>query len=90
MLTPPMSSEFQVLSGGRLSVGRCASAIGATVEDGWLIAPELAGDKSEPSDESVSFADPFNSGDGLTRLGFVMGMADFVTLRDAIALARAR
>jgi len=24
------------------------------------------------------------------RLGFVMGMADFVTVRDAIALARAR
>ena len=33
-LTPPMSNEFQVFSGGRLDVGRGASAMGATVEEG--------------------------------------------------------
>lgn len=35
ILTPPMSSEFHVFSGG-LAVGRGASAMGATVEDGWF------------------------------------------------------
>ena len=34
ILTPPMSREFHVFSGGRAAVGRGASAIGATVEDG--------------------------------------------------------
>lgn len=37
---------------------------------------------------SVSFGAPFGSGFG--RLGFVMGIADFATVREAIALARAR
>ena len=37
---------------------------------------------------SVSFNAPFGS--GLGRLGFVIGIADFATVREAIALARAR
>ena len=37
---------------------------------------------------SVSFEAPFGS--GLGRLGFVIGIADFATVREAIALARAR
>lgn len=38
---------------------------------------------------SPSFAAPFVSG-ALTALGFVMGIADFCTVLEAIALARAR
>ena len=37
---------------------------------------------------SASFEAPFGS--GLGRLGFVIGIADFATVREAIALARAR
>jgi hypothetical protein len=89
-----MSNEFQVLSGGLLAVGRGASAIGATVEEGWLTAPVLVGDDSEGScaseDESESLARPLTSDIGLIRLGLVIGMADFVIVREAIALARAR
>ncbi len=92
--TPPMSSELQLFSGGLAAVGRGASATGATVDEGWLMA-EL-----EPFVESsplglvlMPFSTPSDSfvtvsGGGL--LGLVMGIADFVTVRDAIALARAR
>lgn len=38
----------------------------------------------------VSFAGSCTSGVAFKVLGFVMGMADFVTVREAIALARAR
>ena len=38
-------------------------------------------------DEGMS-VDPFNS--GFDMLGFVIGIADFATVREAIALARAR
>jgi hypothetical protein len=87
--TPPMSRELQVFSGGFIAVIRGASAIGAAVADGW--AAEVAGDDSEASGESVSFAEPFVSGrGGLTRFGFVIGIADFATVLEAIALARAR
>jgi len=37
---------------------------------------------------SASLEVPFGS--GLGRLGFVIGIADFATVREAIALARAR
>ena len=36
MLRPPISSAFQVFSGGLMAVGRGASAIGATVDEGWF------------------------------------------------------
>lgn len=92
--TPPMSSELQLFSGGLAAVGRGASATGATVDDGWLtteLTPFVEGSPlglglipfSTPSDSFVAV-----SGGGL--LGFVMGIADFVTVREAIALARAR
>jgi hypothetical protein len=89
-----MSSELQVLAGGRITVGRDASAIGATEEEEWLTAPTLAGDESERSgaseDESESLSRPLSSDSGLMKLGLVIGMADFVIVREAIALARAR
>lgn len=77
-----------------MPVGRAASAIGATVEEGWFTAPTLTGDESEGSgasdDESESLCRPFGSDSGLMRLGLVIGIADFVIVREAIALARAR
>ena len=90
MLIPPMSSEVHVFSGGRFAVRRGASAIGATVEEGWFGAFELVGDASDMSEESESFVEPFTSGGSKIRLGFVIGIADFVTVREAMALARAR
>ena len=92
--TPPMSSELQLFSGGLAAVGRGASATGATVEEGWLTAelePFVEG--SPLGLEPMPFSTPSDSfvivsGGGL--LGLVMGIADFVTVRDAIALARAR
>jgi hypothetical protein len=93
MLTPPISREFQVFSGGRVAVGRGASAIGATVEDGWFTGPAPQGGVSGGAGavvDSTSFDTPLISEGGLIRFGFVMGMADFVTVREAIALARAR
>lgn len=86
MLTPPMSNEFQVFSGERIAVGR--GATGATVEEGW--STTLTGDASEASDVSGSFVEPLVCGGGLTRFGLVIGMADLVTVREAMALARAR
>jgi len=87
MFRPPISSDVQVFSGGFIAVGRGASAIGATVDDGWLTTPFVGDDCAD----SV-ISDPFVSGagGGLTRLGLVIGMADLVTVRDAIALALAR
>jgi hypothetical protein len=92
--TPPMSSELQLFSGGLVAVGRGASATGATVDDGWLtleLVPFVEG--SPPVLGLMPFSTPSDSlmivsGGGL--LGFVMGIADFVTVREAIALARAR
>lgn len=75
-------------------MGRGASAIGATVEEGWLTAPTLPGDESEASgvseDASESLIKPFISASGLMRLGFVIRMVDLVIVREAMALARAR
>ena len=88
MFRPPISSAFHVLSGALIAVGRGAWAIGATVDEGWFAATALEGD--EPGDDSDSF--PFTSVAGvcgLMRFGFVMGIADLVTVREAIALARA-
>jgi hypothetical protein len=87
-LTPPISNEFQVFSGGRIAVGRGASAMGATVEEGWFAFEEV-GDVSGAGvdDEGISF-DPFNS--PLVGFGLVIGIADLATVRDAIALALAR
>jgi hypothetical protein len=77
-----------------MAVGRGASDIGATVEEGWLTAPTLRGDESEGScaseDESESLGRQLSSDGGFMTLGLVMGTADFVTVREAIALARAR
>jgi hypothetical protein len=88
MLTPPMSSEFHVFCGGRIAVGRGASAIGATVEDGWFALPGVGEASSEV--ESESFVVPLASSGGLIGFGFVIGIADLATVREAIALARAR
>lgn len=75
-----------MLSGGRLAVGRGASVLGATVEEGWLAAfGEESGSTVEDGEE-VEEA-PLISG-GL--FGFVIGMADLATVREAIKLARAR
>lgn len=72
--------------------GRGATAIGATVEEGWFVPDgdpspvgvsiEVAGDVSGPLDM------PLTSGGNL--FGFVMVIADFATDRAAIALALAR
>lgn len=77
-------------------VGRKASAGAATVDEGRLTAfPLMGGLEAGLSDvvgEDTSEAVPLSSAGrgGLTRLGFVMGIADFVTVREAIALVRAR
>ena len=79
-----------------IDVGRKASAGAATVDEGRLTAfPLMGGLKAGPSDvvgEDTSEAVPLSSAGrgGLTRLGFVMGIADFATVREAIALVRAR
>jgi hypothetical protein len=83
IFTPPISSEFHVFSGGRIVVGRGASVTGATVDEGWLALGEDCEGSEVEGEETVS-------GGGLTRLGLVIGMADLVTVREAIALARAR
>jgi hypothetical protein len=78
-----------VFCGGRIAVGRGASIIGATVEEGWfaLVALCELGDVSSGG-LSSSFT-PFISVLGLG-LGFVIGIADLATVREAMALARAR
>lgn len=83
IFTPPISSEFHVFSCGRIVVGRGASATGATVEEGWFVLGEVWEGSELEGEATVSGGD-------LTRLGLVMGMADLVTVREAIALARAR
>jgi hypothetical protein len=90
IFTPPMSRELHVFCGGRIAVGRGASMMGATVEDGWfaLVALCELGEVSNGATSS-SLAVPFISVLGL-ELGFVIGMADLVTVREAMALARAR
>lgn len=80
-----------MLSGGLIAVGRGATDIGAILDGGEATAP-LTGEPlaDEVVEDSDSFIVPFVSGTNLKRLGFVMGIADLVTVRDAIALARAR
>lgn len=89
-----MSSELHVFSGGLAAVGRGASAMGPTMDEGWLAfagVPFGEGAAEEPLtsvlESSLSFV-LCSEGGGL--LGLVMVMADLVTVRDAIALARAR
>lgn len=91
MLTPPMSNEFQVFSGGRMEWGRGATAIGATVDDGWFVIdgdPSLCCVSGEATEASESLEFPLTSGGGL--FGLVIVTADLATDRAAIALARAR
>lgn len=84
MCTPPISSEFQVFSGGLGAVGLGASAMGATVDEGWLTAtaPATLGDEPVAFDgvagdsDSPSFGVPFVSA-GLTAFGFWIGIAAF-------------
>ena len=76
--TPPMSNDVHVASDRGLG----GSAIGATVDDGWLAFPLASGGES---DSNGSSGGGFGFGFGL-----VIGIADFATVRDAIALARAR
>jgi hypothetical protein len=96
-----MSSEFHVFCGG-FAVSRGASDIGATVDEGWFsmalvrlgeLSDALVGagvDETRISDslDNDSWTSVLTS--GLTRFGFVIGIADLVTVREAIALARAR
>ena len=91
IFTPPMSNEVHAFVGGSVIEGRATSMTGPAVEEGWLAeAPAVFGDDcAVPSCNAglpVSSATLFVSG-GL--LGLVMGIADLVTVRDAIALARA-
>jgi len=76
-----MSSDVQVLSGGFIIVvGRETSAIDPTADDGRSPLGEASGESAIPLG-SVGVA--------LMRLGLVIGMADLVTVREAMALARA-
>ena len=73
MLTPPISNEFQVFSGGLSAVGIGISA-GATVDEGWLTALAMATLGDPPfadaaSSECPSFVAPFVS-TALIALGF--------------------
>jgi len=88
MFRPPISNEVHVFSGGLIAVGRGTSEIGATVDDGWF-AGVLPGEDCGDSDESFPFVSATGGG-GFTRFGLVIGIADFVTVREAMALARAR
>jgi len=77
-----------------IDVGRKASAGAATVDEGRLTAfPLMGGLEAGLSDvvgEDTSEAVPLSSAGRGGLLGFVMGIADFVTVREAIALVRAR
>ena len=94
IFTPPISNDVQLFDGGFGAVRRGASDGPATAE-GWLAAmagvvvSKLPVAPFVPGVEfSVSLEIPFGS--GLGRLGFVIGIADFAIVREAIALARAR
>jgi hypothetical protein len=91
-LTPPMSNELHVFWGGRIVCGRGATAMGATVEEGWFVPegdPSPAGESIEVAGEVSGPLDvPLSSGGDL--FGLVMVTADLATDRAAIALARAR
>ena len=94
IFTPPISNDVQLFSGGFGAVSRGASDGPATAE-GWLaaragmVASEIPVVPFVPVVAfSASFDAPFGS--GLGRLGFVIGIADFATDREAMALARAR
>jgi len=84
-----------------MAVRRGASATGAAVEAGWLVEEGEFRAGSEVDGAGVEEVDSFagrpvaDSGRGevmvtLLLFGFVMGMADLGTVRDAITLARAR
>ena len=94
-----------MLSGGLMAVeGRGASEIGATFAGGWLVVEGefVAGSDVEMAavadvDSGDSFVDRPLADSGLgeviviiLELGLVIGIADLGTVRDAIALARAR
>lgn len=94
IFTPPISNDVQLFSGGFGAVSRGASD-GPTTAEGWLAATagivvsEIPVVPFVPAVEfSASLGVPFGS--GLGRLGFVIGIADFATVREAMALARAR
>ena len=94
IFTPPISNDVQLFSGGFGAVSRGASDGPATAE-GWLAATAGVVVSKPPVmpfvpvvEFSASFDAPF--GPGLGKLGFVIGIADFATVREAIALARAR
>lgn len=89
ILTPPISSEFQLFCGGLGAVGRSGSEVGLAADKMWFSAAlwELLGDDSGALSSSFN---PLTSVIGLTGLGLVIGIADLVTVREAIALARAR
>ena len=79
-----MSSEVQVFSGGLTAVGR-GTSVGVPVVDAGLSSVAPGGDAvGEP------LPLPLESAGASFTFGLVMGMADLVTLREAIALARAR
>ena len=98
MFTPPMSSDVHVFSEGFGAVFVGLSATEATAVDPPVAELELGDDPVAVAFDNVeadvpfaspSFAVPLVSG-ALTALGFVMGIADFCTVLEAIALARAR
>jgi len=81
MLMPLMSSEVQVLSGGFIIVvGREASDMYPTADGGRFSFGEESGETTTPLG---------SIGGALTWFGLVMGIADLVTVREAMALARA-
>lgn len=83
-LIPPISSDDQVFSGGLTAVGRGTST-GVPAADAGLSSVTPGGDAvGEP------LPLPLESAGASFTFGLVIGMADFVTLREAIALARAR
>lgn len=90
MLTPPMSSDVHVFSGGFIAVGREASTKGPGVDGRCKTAVPLPLTGEESGEPSIAL--PLSCsvvGGGLMRLGLVIGMADLATVREAIALARA-
>lgn len=89
IFTPPISNDVQLFSGGFEAVRRGASD-GPVTAEGWLAATAgvVVSELPVEVEFSVSFNAPFGS--GLGRLGFVIGIADFATVRETMACARAR
>ena len=57
ILTPPISRDVHVFSGGLLAVGLAASITGATVDDGWLAVVERALGEPLTGADAVEVAD---------------------------------